>query len=128
MHTVSDQDQEDPPGTEFYSAGFDMANRTDGGLRIIMLNTYLTDLSEPYAIEDPENYWGGSKGPTVIPARIDGFVEPQLDVSRNTVSWTRYRQPFIQRGLPGAWDWGQVYASGPVRHKRNCCSSTTDLT
>jgi len=117
MHTVIDQDQEDPPGTEFYSAGFDMANRTDGGLRIIMLNTYLTDLSEPYAIEDPENYWGGSKGPTVIPARIDGFVEPQLAVSRNTVSWTRYRQPFIQRGQPGAWDWGQVYASGPVRHK-----------
>jgi hypothetical protein len=117
MHTVIDQDQEDPPGTEFYSAGFDMANRTDGGLRIIMLNTYLTDLSEPYAIEDPESYWGGSKGPTVIPARIDGFVEPQLAVSRNTVSWTRYRQPFIQRGQPGAWDWGQVYASGPVRHK-----------
>ena len=94
-----------------------MANRTDGGLRIIMLNTYLTDLREPYTIEDSENYWGESKGPTVIPARIDGLVEPQLAVSRNTVSWTRYRQPFIQRGQPGAWDWGQVYASGPVRHK-----------
>ncbi|HHZ89019.1 TPA: hypothetical protein EYN98_19510 [Candidatus Poribacteria bacterium] len=117
MHTVIDQDLKDPLGTEFYSAGFDIANRTDGGLRIIMLNTYLTDLSEPYAIEDPENYWGESKGPTVISARIDGFVEPQLAASRNTVSWTRYRQPFIQRGQPSAWDWGQVYASGPVMHK-----------
>ncbi|MCZ6681335.1 MAG: hypothetical protein O7E52_29310, partial [Candidatus Poribacteria bacterium] len=119
LRTVIDQDLDDPPGTEFYSAGFDMVNRTDGGLHIIMLNTFLTDLTEPYAIEEPEHYWGGSKGPTVIPARIDGFVEPQLAVSRDTVSWKRYREPFIPRGKPGAWDWACIYAAGPIHHDRN---------
>ena len=82
LRTVIEQDLDDPIGTEFYSASFDAANRTDGGLHIIMLNTYLTDITEPYAIEDPENYWGAEKGPAVIPARIDGFVDTQLAVSR----------------------------------------------
>ena len=40
-----------------------------------------------------------------------------MAVSRNTVSWTRYRQPFIQRDQTNAWDWGQVYASAPTKHK-----------
>ena len=31
MRTVIDQDLDDPPGTEFYAAGHDMTNRTDGG-------------------------------------------------------------------------------------------------
>jgi len=120
MHTVIDQDLNDPPGTEFYSAGFDMANRTDGGLHIIMLNTFLTDLTEPYAIEELERYWGESKGATAIPARIDGFVEPQLAVSRDTISWKRYREPFIRRGKPGYWDWGQIYVARPILHEDKC--------
>jgi len=114
MRTVIDQALVDPPGTEFYSAGFDIANRTCGGLHIIMLNTFLTDLTEPYAIEQPEHYWGSSNAPKAIPARIDGLVEPQLAVSRDTVFWQRYRKPFILRGNPGAWDWGAIYAQGPI--------------
>ena len=98
MRTVIDQDLDDPPGTEFYAAGHDMANRTDGGLHIIILDAYSTDLTEPYAIEGAESYWGGAGGPSVIPARIDGIVEPQLTVSRDTISWKRYREPFFNRG------------------------------
>ncbi len=116
MRTVIDQDLDDPPGTEFYAAGHDMANRTDGGLHIIILDAYSTDLTEPYAIEGAENYWGGAGGPSVIPARIDGIVEPQLTVSRDTISWKRYREPFFHRGEPGSWDWGSIYCSGPVLH------------
>lgn len=52
LRTVIDQDLEDPPGTEFYAASFDMANRTEGGLHVLMLHAFLTDLAEPYAIVD----------------------------------------------------------------------------
>ena len=52
----------------------------------------------------------------MIPARIDGVVEPQLTVSRDTISWKRYREPFFHRGEPGSWDWGSIYCSGPVLH------------
>ena len=117
LRTVIDQDLQDPPGTEFYAAGFDMANRTDGGLHVLMLHAFLTDLSEPYAIAEADRYWGpGESGPTAIPARIDGFVDCQLAVSRDTVAWKRYREVFIPRGAPGAWDWGMLYADGPVLH------------
>ena len=117
LRTVIDQDLDDAPGTEFYSAGHDMANRTDGGLHILTLDTFLTDIAEPYAIEEPERYWGGRRGPAALPARVDGIAEPQLAVSRDTVSWKRYREPFIQRGAPGAWDWGSIYSSGCLRHR-----------
>ena len=70
LRTVVDQDLDDPPGTEFYNAGHDLANRTDGGLHIITLDTLLTDLTEPYGIEEPEQYWGGQKGPVALPARM----------------------------------------------------------
>jgi hypothetical protein len=116
LRTVIDQDLEDPPGTEFYSATFDGANRTEGGLHIMMLHTFLTDLAEPYAIEEPDSYWGAESGPAAMPARIDGFVDTQLAASRDTVSWKRYRQPFIPRGQPGAWDWGMLYADAPILH------------
>ena len=117
LRTVIDQDLDDPPGTEFYAAGFDLANRTDGGLHILMLHTFLTDLAEPYAIENADRYWGsGESGPPVMPARIDGFVDSQLAVSRDTVAWKRHRQPFIPRGKPGAWDWGMLYGDAPILH------------
>jgi hypothetical protein len=119
LRTVIDQDLEDPPGTEFYAAGFDLANRTDGGLHVLMLYAFLTDLAEPYEIDDPERYWGaGESGPGVMPARVDGFVDSQLAVSRDTVAWKRYREPFIPRGEAGAWDWGMVYADAPILHDR----------
>ena len=117
LRTVIEQDLLDPPGTEFYSAGFDPVSRTDGGLHILMLHTFQTDLSEPYGIADAERYWGGGEsGSSALPARVDGFVETQLAVSRDTVSWTRYRQPFIPRGEADAWDWGMVYTDGPILH------------
>ena len=118
LRTVIDQDLDDPTGTEFYSAGFDPVRRTEGGLHVIMLQTFLTDVTEPYAIADAERYWGGGEsGSTAMPARVDGFVDSQLAVSRDTVSWTRYREPFIARGEPGAWDYGMVYADGPILHE-----------
>ena len=116
LRTVIDQDLEDPPGTEFYAAATDVANRTEGGLHIMMLYAFLTDLAEPYAIEEPEKYWGRERGPAAIAARIDGFVDTQLAVSRDTVSWKRYRQPCIPRGQPGSWDWGMLYADSPILH------------
>jgi len=117
LRTVIDQDLEDPPGTEFYAAGFDAANRTDGGLHVLMLHTFLTDLSEPYAIEAAENYWGKEEpGPTAVAARVDGYVDTQLAVSRDTVAWTRYRQPFLRRGVPGAWDGGMLHGDAPILH------------
>jgi hypothetical protein len=117
LRTVIDQDLDDEPGTEFYAAGFDVANRTDGGLHVLMLHTFLTDLSEPYAIADPEKYWGKEEsGPSAVAARVDGYVDTQLAVSRDTVSWTRYRQPFLPRGVPGAWDGGMLYGDGPILH------------
>lgn len=118
LRTVIDQDLDDPPGTEFYAAGFDPVRRTDGGLHLLMLYTYLTDVTEPYVIENAERYWGqgGETGPTAMAARIDGFVDSQLAVSRDTVSWTRYREPFLERGAPGAWDWGMLYADAPILH------------
>ena len=118
LRTVIEQDLLDPPGTEFYSAGFDPVARTTGGLHVIMLQTFLTDLTEPYAIADADNYWGaGESGSNAMPARVDGFVDSQLAVSRDTVAWTRWRQPFIPRGLPGAWDWAMLYADGPILHE-----------
>lgn len=117
LRTVIDQDLLDPPGTEFYAAGFDPANRTEGGLHILMLHTFMTDLSEPYGIAEAEHYWGaGETGSAALPARIDGFVETQLAVSRDTFSWQRLREPFIPRGEAGAWDWGMVYTDGPILH------------
>ncbi|MBV7339391.1 hypothetical protein KFU94_66490 [Chloroflexi bacterium TSY] len=117
LRTVIDQDLLDPPGTEFYAAGFDPANRTDGGLHILMLHTFLTDLTEPYGIAEADRYWGvGETGPAALPARIDGFVETQLAVSRDTFAWQRFREPFIPRGTPDAWDWGMVYTDGPILH------------
>ena len=117
LRTVIEQDLQDPPGTEFYSAGFDPVSRTDGGLHTLMLQTFLTDVTEPYDIADAARYWGrGESGSAAMPARVDGFVETQLAVSRDTVAWTRWREPFIGRGEAGAWDWGMVYADGPILH------------
>lgn len=116
LRTVIDQDLADLPGTEFYSAGYDPANRTDGGLHILMLHAFQTDLTEPYLIDHPDQYWGGEEGPHAIAVRIDGFLDSQLAVSRDTVAWTRYRTPFIRRGAPGAWDWGMLFAHGPILH------------
>ena len=112
-----EQDLQDPPGTEFYSAGFDPVSRTDGGLHTLMLQTFLTDVTEPYDIADAARYWGGESGSAAMPARVDGFVDTQLAVSRDTVAWTRWREPFIGRGEAGAWDWGMVYTDGPVLHE-----------
>ena len=119
LRTVIDQDLDDPPGTEFYSAAFDSANRTEGGLHILMLHTYLTDVTESYAIEDPQAYWGhgGETGPSALAARVDGLVDTQLAVSRDTMAWRRFRQPFIPRGEPGAWDWGMLFADAPILHE-----------
>ena len=116
LRTVIEQDLRDPPGTEFYSAGFDPVARTNGGLHIIMLQAFQTDLAEPYDIADAASYWGAEKGGNAMPARVDGFVESQLAVSRDTVAWTRWREPFIARGEAGAWDYGMVYADGPILH------------
>ena len=60
-----------------------------------------------------------------MPARVDGFVETQLAVSRDTVSWTRWREPFIGRGEAGAWDYGMVYTDGPIPPQRFSSCSTT---
>lgn len=118
LRTVIDQDLQDPPGTEFYAAGFDPANRTDGGLRTLMLHAFYTDVEEPYRIQGPAAYWGAEAGgPSALPARVDGFVDTQLAVSRDTVNWTRWREPFLERGAAGAWDWGMVYGDAPIVHK-----------
>jgi len=116
LRTVIDQDLDDPPGTEFYSAAFDAANRTEGGLHLLMLHVYETNPAEPYAIEEPERYWGAEKGPPATSARIDGLVGTQLAASRDTVSWKRWREPFVPRGAPGAWDWGMLFVDAPVLH------------
>ena len=55
-------------------------------------------ITEHPAIEDPEKYWGTEGGGRAIPARVEGWVDTQLAVSRDTVSWTRWRQPFLGRG------------------------------
>jgi len=44
-------------------------------------------------------------------------VDTQLAVSRDTVSWTRWRQPLLERGEPGAWDWGMLYGDAPILHR-----------
>jgi len=117
LRTVIDQDLDDPPGTEFYGAGFDVANRTDGGLHTMMLQTFLSDISEPLVMQDPGSYWGQAEpGPAAVAARVDGHVDTQLAFSRDTVSWTRYRQPFLQRGIPGSWDGGMLYGDAPILH------------
>ena len=72
LRTVIEQDLLDPPGTEYYSAGFDPINRTDGGLHVLMLHTFQTDLSEPYGIADAERYWGGGEtGSAAMPAPVN---------------------------------------------------------
>lgn len=114
LRTVIDLDLADPPGTEFYSASTDVANRSEGGLHTLMLHVYQTDLAEPYVL-DTGYYWG-EEPPKATPIRLDGLVETQLAVSRDTMSWIRYRQPFLPRGEAGAWDWGMVYGSAPIRH------------
>ena len=117
LRTVIDQDLDDPTGTEFYGAGYDQANRTVGGLHIMMLYTFLTNVAEPYEIEHPERYWGkGDTGPRATAIRVDGLVDSQLAVSRDTVSWKRYREPFVARGEPEAWDWGMLFACAPILH------------
>ncbi len=116
LRTVIDQDLNDPAGTEFYGASFDSANCTNGGLHILMLFTFLTDLSEPYEIEKPGAYWGAESGPNAVAARIDGFVDTELAVSRDTVSWTRFREPFIPRGQSDSWDWGMLFSDAPILH------------
>jgi len=44
-------------------------------------------------------------------------VDTQLAVSRDTVSWTRWRQPLLERGGPGAWDWSMLYGDAPILHR-----------
>jgi hypothetical protein len=118
LRTVIEQDLGDPVGTEFYGAAFDLANRTTGGLHIMMLHTFLTDLAERHEIENPDQYWGRpGGGPKTLAARIEGLVDTQLAVSRDTMAWTRYREPFIPRGEPGAWDWGMLYSDAPLLHE-----------
>ncbi len=116
LRTVIDLDLDDPPGTELYSASGDRANRTDGGLHLIMLHVFSTDPAEPYAQPMAGSYWG-EDAPSATPIRTDGFIDSQLAVSRDTVSWQRYRQPFLPRGAAGAWDWGMLYADAPIRHQ-----------
>ena len=116
LRTVIDQDLDDAAGTEFYAAGFDIANRSEGGLRVLMLDTFLTDVSEPYLIDNAREYWGAEGGGQAISARVDGVVDTQLAVSRDTVGWRRFREPFIPRGAAGAWDWGAIYTDGPILH------------
>jgi len=116
LRTVIDQDLDDPPGTEFYAAAYDTANRTEGGLHILMLYTFLTRVTEPYRIEEPDRYWGTERGPEALSARVDGFIDTQLAASRDTVTWRRYREPLIPRGEPGAWDWGMLYSDAPILH------------
>ena len=115
LRTVIDVDLDDLPGTEFYAASFDVANRTEGGLHIMMLQVFSTDLAEPYALPHAGSYWG-TEPPSASPIRMDGVVDTQLAVSRDTVAWKRYREPFIPRGEAGAWDWGMLYADAPIRH------------
>jgi hypothetical protein len=117
LRTVIDPDLEDTPGTEFYASASDIANRTQGGLHLLMLNTFLSNINEPYRIEEPKEYWGTEQGGVkALAARVDGLVDTQFAASRDTVSWRRWRQPVIKRGTPGAWDWGAVYADAPILH------------
>ena len=60
-------------------------------------------------------YWG-TEPLGATPIRTDGFIDTQLAVSRDTVSWQRFREPFLPRGEAGAWDWGMLYADAPIRH------------
>ena len=115
LRTVIDLDLDDPPGTEFYAASFDVANRTEGGLHLMMLHVFSTDLAEPYALPAAGSYWGEA-APSPTPIRTDGWIESQLAVSRDTVSWQRFREPFLPRGQAGAWDWGMLSTQAPIRH------------
>ena len=115
LRTVLDTDLQDPPGTELYGASCDMANRTEGGLHLLMLHTYSTDLGEPHKMATAGKYWG-TEPLGATPIRTDGFIDTQLAVSRDTVSWQRFREPFLPRGEAGAWDWGMLYADAPIRH------------
>ena len=87
LRTVLEPDLDDGPGLEFYSAGYDMANRTRGGLSFMVLSVFHTDIHESYAIDRPADYWGtGETGPSALAARVDGVVDLQLATSRDTVS------------------------------------------
>lgn len=117
LRTVMEPDLQDTAGTEFYSAGYDIANRTRGGLSFAVLSVFHTDIQESYAIDKPKSYWGaGESGPAALAARVDGVVDLQLATSRDTISWKRYREPLVSRGHPGAWDWGTVYGDMPILH------------
>jgi len=116
LRTVIDVDLDDPPGTEFYSAGCDIANRTFGGLHLIVVNVFATDIAEPYVTTQLDEDVGTAAETRATPIRTDGFVDTQLAASRDTVSWRRYRQPFLRRGEPGAWDSGMVYGEEPIEH------------
>ena len=86
-----------------------------------MLHTFQTDLSD---MAWPALSATGGAG--AILGRESGSsasLRPRRRLRRDTVggqprhvSWTRYRQPFIPRGEAGAWDWGMVYADGPILH------------
>ncbi len=117
LRTVIEPDLRDIAGTEFYGAGYDIANRTQGGLSFLVLSVFHTDPRESYAIADPAHYWGPTEmGPAALAARVDGVVDLQLASSRDTVSWKRFREPLVSRGEPGAWDWGTIYGDGPILH------------
>jgi hypothetical protein len=116
LRTCIDVDLDDSPGTEFYSASADLANRTDGGLHLMLLHVFTTDLAEPHQQPLAGSYWGEA-APAATPIRTDGWIDTQLAVSRDTLSWTRYREPLIERGAPGAWDWGMLSGDAPIRHR-----------
>lgn len=118
LRTVLEPNLDDALSTEFYGAGFDSANRTRGGVSFLVLSVFHTDIRESYAIATPRQYWGsGESGPPALAARVDGVVDLQLAISRDTVAWQRFREPLIARGEPGAWDWGTIYGDAPLLHE-----------
>ena len=119
LRTVIDQDLDDPTGTEFYSAGFDPVRRTEGGLHVIMLQTFLTDVTEPYAIADARAATG--EGARAAQPRC-----PPASTGSSTPSWpsaairspgpvTESRSSRAAKRGPG--DYGMVYADGPILHE-----------
>jgi hypothetical protein len=87
----------------------------------MILRVFLTDPAEPYLVADAPDSQAPGRTLKPTPIRGDGFVDAQLAVSRDTVSWKRYREPFIPRGEPGAWDWGMIFADAPVLHDGKLC-------
>jgi len=90
---LSDQ----PAGLEFYRMEGSVVNRTYAGLHLGMLGAYHADLRRKFD-----------------PARNDGVTECQLAYSRDTVRWERWTNPFLERGEPGAFDYGGVYCHFPA--------------